>query len=199
MKKLKKFLTPGFILLFFGSLALANGFLSWYSVPRESALAALKADLANAKLLVARLHKLPIPDLDEYKDVLPEGISVGFALSVIERAAHEAGIKSISFETQREKLDSNLPTVRQRVEPEEPGGGGGETRSKVPDPSSMSCLLKVHGRFEALLRFLGKIESSELLMQIVSLSAIPSETGVKAEIGLRIFFYPGKAKEKTGG
>ncbi len=202
MKRFKKFLTPGFILLFFGSLALGNGFLSWYFVPRKAELKKLAKEVAHTERLVKQLQKLPIPDVRENSDVLPVAISVGSALEVIERAAKEAGIRSISFDTQREVHGAALPVVQPKAEPGEPGepgSPGGGSAGRVPDPKTMACTLKVHGRFQALLRFLGTLESSRLLMQVVSLDAIPSETGVKAEIGLTIFFYPGKAKEKTGG
>ena len=199
MKRFKKFLTPGFILLFFGSLALGNGFLSWFFVPRKAELQELSKEIAHNQRLVEYLQKLPIPDVGEDDDVLPRSISVGSALSVIERAAKEAGIRSISFGTQRETHGPAVPRVKTKVEPGEPGSPDGGNPGKVPEPKTMACTLKVQGRFQALLRFLGTLESSRLLMQVVSLDATPSDTGVKGEIGLKIFFYPGKAKEKTGG
>ena len=202
MRRLKKFMTPGFILLFFGSLALGNGFISWYFVPRKKTLAALEREVREKKLLVQQLQQLPIPDVDEAKDVLPESLSVGYALSVIERAAKEAGIRSISFETNRESGEEagpKVPVVQEQLPPGESPGAGKGKGGRVPDPKAMACTLKVHGRFQALLRFLGKLESSTLLMQVVTLDARPRETGVQAEIGLRIYYYPEPQKEATGG
>ncbi|GEM_PF-5174719 len=199
MKKLKHFLTPGWILLFFGSLALANGFLSWYFVPRLSDLATLKKSVRDAKELVSHLQKLPIPDLEEGCDLLPESITVGRALAVIERAAKEAGIRSISFDTQKKQLDSEVPMVETRAQPGEPGAAKMGESQVVPKPKKLSCSLKVRGKFQSLLRFLGILESSKPLMHIVSLDASPSESGVKGVLKLQMFFYPSESKEKAGG
>jgi hypothetical protein len=184
---------PHFVLPAAGAAALAFGLYQHRcDLAGRSEAARLAGERAALAARAAGLARVPRPSPDEHTDRLPLGLSLGALVQRLERAARDAGIESIEFQTAQpeEHLETSGPPPVEAP--------GMPTAAPLPSvlrvrPERLECEVRVLASYAAVTRFLGVVEASSPATRVASLQIVPAGQRVQAKVGLRAYYLPDRA------
>ena len=164
-----------------------------FKMPRASTIEALGHKVAALQAQIALVSATPIPAQDDHQEQLPKRLCLGEVVQVIEARARRAGIQSLSIATEA-KQSAPAPVHTSGGPSMAPPGSTAKDAAPVElvDAEKLECKLETRSGFQELVRLLGMLESGSPLMRVRDLRIKPDGEGVRAEIALVTFWYPGR-------